>query len=566
MRTALALVSIAAAAVLVCLSLSDMATATDALETPPPPTTPPTTALPAPAEVGARRALYTLDYSRALRIAARDVEPQVARGTWAVEPADRPGIEQVRFVAEHVAGPGELPDAALIEAPFQVRRVDGRLSGLALDPALDPAGHDLLTTLATAFQYSPGSGATWTAVEEDVNGRYEATYTRQPSGDVLRTRVYLAMRTPTGWNPRQAEAMQVEGATRFELDADGLRVAEVDEAVTLRMDGQTDAIVARISGRLVRVDVERIGRPVAAARGFEAPQSTAGRLTRGQRDAELLVGHDVDSLLADFAALRDLPDRGPEAGRWRGTQLLRLRALARQHPEAIGALIEDFVAHADGDPRRLSLLAQGLSEADTPAARDGLLDLMGRDLPPEARRRAALGLGMLDHPSAETAAALTAALDEPELGSTPALGLGNTVRNLDGAGEAADEAAGDAIEALLTRYATAGSRAEKRLYLQALANSGDLRALPVMVDALGGGDPVLAELAAFGLRFMPGPEVDALLAGLLAGPALTRVRVAAVKAIAMRDPAVWHPLLEAARERVEIAEVRAAIERVLGRG
>lgn len=508
----------------------------------------------------ATRTTYALDYRRDLVVSGRAIEPLTIRGTWAVEPVDREAVVEVTLEGAALGGPGVLPEAEALALPFQLRVAGGKLSALAFDPALQAEARDLIATVATAVQLTEGEGASWTAVEEDLNGRYEATYEREPGGGLVRTRRYTALRTPAGWNEKQAAAVRVEGDTRFELDAAGVVRATVAERVTIALDDQRGAAEARIEATLVRDDMRTVAPRPGADLAFGPIALAATPMSRGDVDAQLLGDHDLDSLLAAFSELEGLPARGPAAGKWRATQLLRLRALLRQSPEAAPDVARAFAERAGGDPRELSILAQSLAEAGTPESRDALLDLAVAELPAGARERVVLALGRLDEPTAETAGAIARSLDDRELGSVPALALGSAAGKLAGSDA---EAAGGAVDELLTRYAEASSYDERRLYLQALANSGDPRAMEALRAALVGGDPRLAEVAAFGLRFMPGPDADTLLAGLLAGPGLTRVRVEAVRAIGFRDLQVWRPLLERARDREEVDAVRQAIERLL---
>jgi HEAT repeat protein len=101
---------------------------------------------------------------------------------------------------------------------------------------------------------------------------------------------------------------------------------------------------------------------------------------------------------------------------------------------------------------------------------------------------------------------------------------------------------------LRARYDQAGSDAERRTYVQALGNTGDPRALPILERAMHGAmhgamhddDRGLASPAVFSLRFIAGTDADALLDAALAQPELA---LAAVRAIGYRDPARWRDRL-----------------------
>ena len=149
-------------------------------------------------------------------------------------------------------------------------------------------------------------------------------------------------------------------------------------------------------------------------------------------------------------------------------------------------------------------------------------------MPPSTRDQILMNLALAKAPTADSAAALADQLDGPQ-SSTAALALGAQ------AGTLGDDASGDAIDTLLERYADATTIADKILYLDALANTGSRRALPVMQDAIQQGESYpLACAGAFGLRRIPGDDVDDLLQALIQGG--TVVIVQAIKATAYRSP------------------------------
>jgi hypothetical protein len=194
------------------------------------------------------------------------------------------------------------------------------------------------------------------------------------------------------------------------------------------------------------------------------------------------------------------------------------------------------------EPGEVRLITGALASSQVAAGTNALADLMGEALPAEARTAIVGALALSEPATPDSLRALAAGLDQAD-GAEAAYGLGSHGRksltsNPDGARAAVDE--------LLARYARAGSDDERRLYLEALGNSGDRRALAVLADVAGGRDEVLASAAAFALRFIPGDDVDALLAQLLERP---EVAFSAVRAVAYRDPARWRDALLAAQAR-----------------
>ncbi len=108
-----------------------------------------------------------------------------------------------------------------------------------------------------------------------------------------------------------------------------------------------------------------------------------------------------------------------------------------------------------------------------------------------------------------------------------------------------DGAGGDATAQLLQRYAAATSEADKITYLTALGNTGSREALPVMQAAITGDDYNLATVGTFGLRLIPGDDVDDTLLGLIQSG--SNVILQAIQATAYRSPAVWQGRLEQAQ-------------------
>lgn len=509
-------------------------------------------------EVLTDRARYRLEYRREMRFNGHPLPGLSLTADLQIQGLAHRARQEFTLSDVRIAGPEGSPGADALGDPFHVARADGRPLQIGFRDAVPHPARALLGSLVGAIQLTEGQGDAWSALEDDTNGRYEAIYRRR-DGIIERSRTYVSLRTATGLARHLADAVTVTGATRFDVDARGLVSVELDEQATMTM-GEAP-LAATITLRLVRTDV----RQVAATFGDRLTLGglvAADRATaRPDEDAALLGDHTVDSLLDAFTALADLPERSHETSKWRNGQLLRLRALVRARPEAVARLITEIRDRgAAGEQVAVDLLVGGLAEASTPAAVEGLLSLAGdADLDAISRRRVAMGLGTLETPSAETARALGELLADDSLGSTPPLALGNQARTLS---ELDPEAAGDAVDQLIAGYTRAESVAEKRVYLGALGNAGDLRALPIMQEALGG-HPALAEAAAFGLRYIPGQAAEALLAGLLQSPGPSRLRIAAVNAIERRDAAAWQPLLVATLEREADAAVRQAIERVL---
>jgi hypothetical protein len=487
-----------------------------------------------------------------------------AEGAWTEAP--RPdGRTEVRFSPAVLDGPpGELPRREDLEAAAQLVRADGVLIAIGFPDDMPAKARRLLTAIATTFQYTDRPGDGWTAAEEDLSGRYDAVYVRGRGGIERRRPRYTALRGPAGLTAEAAAGASPAEQTRFVVDADGIVTAAVELDVAFAVGDGIGPVALRLRARLAREAIEPVAAPAGRALAG-APISGFADFEGARRnaDASLVAGASLPELLAEVKRAAALPGR--EGGSPRAQVLAKLAALIRLEPEAAA----EIAAHVRGHAARLEatrVLAGALASARIAAGTDALAGLMKGELPEAARAIIAGALSFADPVTPASLAALSAELEGAQAaqGAQAAYGLGTHGRKA----RAGDPAAADAaIELLLERHARAGSDAERRLYLEALGNGGAARALPVLRAALEAGDDRLAPAAAFSLRFVPGPDADALLEQTLAR-SLERpqLALAAIRAAAYREPARWRAQLLAAQERFPghdgiQGEIRAILRR-----
>jgi hypothetical protein len=504
-------------------------------------------ASPRSAEAKLESLRYALDYRDQVSIDSRAVAPTWVKGTWSTERLGE-GRVKVELSDALLGGTEEAPNPGDVTAPFQLGAEDGghfaRLGFAAETPAKARA---LLTTIACALWFSPGEGDRWTVEEEDRTGRYLASYERRGDEVVRRRERYLAVRGPEGLDRRLARRYSATGTTRYRFDAAGLAEVVVDEHLGLAMGEGAPSIEVHVQATLRRMEIEpRLARaeallPLEAPVGYGQRDAAAAR----QIEVKRLGDAALPELLAEVEQVRALPRGSKEEQAWRVDSFTKLRALLRVEPSAAAALGESLKSYAAEDPRMVSVMAGALGDAGTKEATEALSKLVSAELPDIARMHVVGALG-LAAPSAESAATLTAALDDQAVGSMSALALGTQSGRLAGDDPSA---ARTAVQTLLDRYARAAGAGERLTYLQALANSGAPEALDVMRAALAGSDATLAAAAAYGLRFIRGPEADALLRGLLEGPTAEGILVQAIRAIAFRTPETWEAPLQRALER-----------------
>jgi hypothetical protein len=470
------------------------------------------------------------------------------------------GRTEVQLAASKLELRGaEAPPADSVELPVQLVTEDGLLRAIAFPPEMPRAARAILTGIVTAFQHTDRPGDRWTAVEEDLLGRYLAEYRRDEAGAVVRSRArYTELRGARGLSPTGAGQLVPEERTELSFDGRGLvsAVVRIEHAYAVGEDAR--GVRLTLAARLEREADEVLAvlepdelpaEPISdhldhAALSRARAEAVAGRASTSELVADALRAARLDRTQHDRTQHdRTQHDRTqPGADKLRAASLSRLAARLRLDDGAAGELA-DAIRRASGDPRAVGPLAGALGSAGTTAATNALAGLLADGLPDGARSAILSHLALTTAPTSESVTALAAALDQG-LGDEAALALGAEAHRL---GEHPDGAA--AVEILLERYRRAASHDDRRVYLQALANSGSPRALPAMEGALGSGNLELARLGAYGLRFLPGEEVDALLLELIRGGA--PVILDAIRATAHRAPALWRPHLEAARAQYD---------------
>lgn len=490
----------------------------------------------------ARATRYRMQYSASWGAAGAETRIEIG-GRWdqQILPDGRVRIALGEVTAsEHAA----LPTAAGLEGAFALEVEDGALVGIAVPPNADELTRRTLGALATLFWARLGDGAEWRQTEEDLTGQFEARYARRGAVITKTIERYTALRGPAGLSPAGVATVRPGGETRFTFDAHGLVRADVETTLSSIID-ERDALTLRINARLVREDAELAPLAAADLRTNRFADLVDFQGADAQIDAELVGEHDMAGLLAQLGRTAEL-DRATKAGRdARSLLSRRLSALLRLEPAAavqVAAAIKSRAAA--GEPT--GLLIGAMASADTAAATDALADLVGQ-VEGGAERDVLNGLNLAGAATEHSLDVLTEALDG-ENESAAAMALGNQARTL---AEDAPEAAKSAVERLLEGLAAAQSPAEKVAYIQALGNAGDRQALPAL-SALIQNDPSLAGQALLALRFMPGDDVDALLAphvrsvGQNFDPAL--------EAVSYRDATRWTAPLTTLRDALQALE------------
>lgn len=485
----------------------------------------------------ATKARYKLTFEHRSTIDGKEAVVVEIAGTWTT--IERAGGDiEAQFAASRIAIKGdEAPSNQDVADSFTLKMHDGGLLAVAFAKGTTDRAHNLLVSIATALQYTNRPGQTWTVEEQDLMGKYEATYNRVGQRVQRKRGAYTQMTSSNG-SQTNGNTLQSTEDSSFLFDEKGLVSATIklDQQSALGQGLPTIAMALRV--KLERIDSTEV--PLVAA-PFRDATSIAPRVDRGlaerNRRLSIVAGATMTELLEAAKSAAHLGEDAPLRYREQAKAMRRLTALVELEPTAANEL----AAAIKKDPSDLDsarLLSGALSSAESPQATNALSSLLGDELPEETKSTVLMNLGLAKAPTVESTSALTKALDGP-LGNQAALALGSQAHTLgeeDGAG---------AVDTLLSRYEAAKTSEERLAYIEALANTGSREVLPVMHAAISGNDFTAARAGTLGLRLIPGDDVDDTLWGLIAKG--TIVTLDAIKATGYRTPSVWKPKLEKAQ-------------------
>lgn len=561
-------------------------------------------------DVGQKRA-YTLLSERTLRFAAktkgderRDPSaPSQDRyrisisGTWqvAVVRVDAFGVlleaqlSEPQIALGDVTASGAMEETArlrtLLATPFFLQQsVSGQLRALRLPAGHTPFSRGLLKALVASLQYvragdSPTvhttASSTWTARELDATGEYEARYVLGSSRrtcDKQRLR-YTQVAAAQGLLPvaslgRLTGSLQVH----FELDPDAdeaARVVSLSGSEALDVDPGPDMPQVSSQSQFSLRFVQATQIADASARAQRAMGSDYDVVAMGQADLDAesdrrsdlqaVRGASYGDLLARLDALAKSDD-----GARRAELLSQLAALVRLDPTTAQKARQTIVSGAEAATARTLLGALGA--AGSSPAQASLVALAESDsLSPDVRSNAVAMLGLGDHPTDATTTALSKLSSDrdPDVRGTAALAQGNAALAQRKEGHVAE--AEQAVDELLAKLQAAATVEEQLLYIQALGNAGDARALSALQTALSATDIELRSAAVTALRFIPDDRVDGLIASTLLQDPVERVRRSAVFAASFRSLLIFLGPLRQAAQSDRDAGVRLDIVGVLGR-
>lgn len=487
--------------------------------------------------------VYAVDTVRGATVggASQDAQKVLSRlaGTLAltVTGQDASGVQiraELRLPRFEVTPKQEEDSSAGLVKPFYFSALrTGEMTAFYFAKDAPTEARILLKGLTTALQLvaPPASGATWRVTEQDVSGEYEAAYRVSGGGVHKAKEKYLRSRGQTGLIALPADSTYaVKSAIDFEVDRTGWpRTVVEDESLDVTVDGTHVVATSKTTARLVSIEA---GSDLGRARNeadFDSDvlgHAASTALLKRQADKGLVDGKTFPGLQAELVS--------PDVHVRNRTQA-RMSALFRLDPAAAREAEEAILRGAIDENAKKRLLG-ALGGAGTPEAQRSLASILdGAEVPRSMRVSAAVSLGVSKNPTEEAEQAISKAMDSPDkdVASTAALASGSQAHTM------TIEQSGDpkdAVETLIARLTSAATDGERALYLRALGNSGDLRALPAIQPYLSHPDTTLRGVAAWSLRFMLGGEVDALVVAAMADKEVT-VRIAAVETVTFRPVA-----------------------------
>lgn len=450
---------------------------------------------------------------------------------------------------------------------FFVLRPDGSLASFHFPKGMSGDVRRRLRAVVSSMQLVLGAGAgavggAWERVETDEAGQYVAAYERSTARIAKSKLRYDLVRTPAGLVAPESFGTKYEtrGTTTIVADASGWP-ASIDEDATTAVSFQGGRMMMRTNtkARLVAHADDR-----SFAGSFEAAQASFDADVDGIAADAALAGRNADANLvgkATFGSLVGDLEQGTDA-RTRNRSTAKLGALFTTRPEAVAEARTALLAKGTNE-KTGSVIAAALGTAGTPEAQRALADVLAsKDVPAGTKSSAAISLGLLTHPTPEAKSALTSASKSTDasVAETATLALGSLAK----ASAADGQDASDVVTSLVAKLEAAQTTAEKVLYLDALGNTGDERALQPILARVGDGSVYVRAAAVGALRFQKSEAVAPSLYLASADPETT-VRRASLSAVAQQNVIAHLPTLKRVLAEDEEASLRIAAVRILAR-
>jgi hypothetical protein len=461
------------------------------------------------------------------------------RGTWrlvAVESQDTNSWVLAQLRVDHLALPA---DHAVAVGPEEyTRRIRSELErpvllelgqnaavvGLKAPADLVSTALGAIKMLAASLQFSRpiSDQASWSGVEGDATGLYQAKYERLDATVVERTKLEYVKLPPAPTTLAQQGSSAQHSTSRFEikearntytLAADGwLQRIEGKESVVSRADETLPELHSECSWRLTRradaTPLELAHELVTSLQQetkatLHAPTPPAGYayeldLAKVGPEAKLAP------LLAELATLE--PSRDPDQGTRARRLQLALRALLRLS----SAAERDAWAHVEASGNSTDAVLGALAHSGSAESQARVMQLLVKAERLRPAMRNDLLISLSTHATASTPL-LDGAIQmtkDPVLGNQALLALGSMAFRLR---ESAPALATRALSELTSRLAKTSDRQDFEqldLLLRALGNAGHPDSLSHLEAFLGASRADVRASAVGALRRIPGAHID----------------------------------------------------------
>jgi hypothetical protein len=315
----------------------------------------------------------------------------------------------------------------------------------------------------------------------------------------------------------------VHSMTTLALDADGVtQGAPVQHWTALDQKltrlGASEAYVQTSKEQKGALDEARIGANTFESVVEKLRETTLARNARERAQAASGAGAN---------AKREQVVETQETG-----QFVALTAMFRQRGDTVRKAVEKIRR----DPSMANTLIDALGSSGSPAAHKALAELLtAKGADPKLSLRALGALSRSPVPSPIAVRALEDELVRDPWSTSALFGLGSYARYYRDNGDAAQETA--IARVLLARLKQANDHPSRLvLGLQALANAGHRGALDTIGHHMLDRRPPVRAAAMRALQFMPGEDIDGLLANTITSDASEEVVVAALTSASAREP------------------------------
>ncbi|HLK57263.1 MAG TPA: HEAT repeat domain-containing protein [Chthonomonadaceae bacterium] len=431
----------------------------------------------------------------------------------------------------------------------------GRIVSVRLDPALDPFVQGAVRALMALPQcvlstHPEGSAQPWEAEEDDPNGVAMMRYTptgvpaEWNGGRVTLRKTYLrylpSQEPPLAGDHPVERDFQTEGDRTIRFDAGAGRVEsqQIEETQT-----------TRVAGKVIATTQTHFALQFAGQEGVPAEELTALRAQCGERERNVpAMALSVQPTRAEQEAVvqrkalgaatpKELLGQLEQAERLADATLdttplaLKLKALVSVHPE-VCTLLSRKLALAPAGSLTMRLLTSALDSVGSQEAQSAVvaaIEARPDDWPALQRLIPPLGAAPAPTPEAQAILeALAAHSGQASIASTAQLALGSMAFHM---AQNAPERAAQIVDETIERLVQAKQTTLVTRLLLTLGNAGSPRSAPALLSYLASGDPEIRAVAAYALRWIDTPTVNAKLETLLTSDPQPQVRLQAANSL-----------------------------------